>query len=157
MDELTLFAGDSHAKTSASLASVLEQELGQEVDYFGTPYNLHKKLKHKLSSWKMCLDFYQATKDAISESSSLNWPTQGIATLNGEFWIRNSSEYPNDAEESSLSEVLLTEVESRYSLSKKACEGILRRANRRGKVLPTALQEALVNQVSRDTPKDQQQ
>ena len=154
MDELTLFAGDSPAKTSQLLANVLEQDLGHEVDYFGMPYDLHKKLKHKLSSWKMCLDFYQATTDAISASSSLNWPTQGIATLNGEFWIRNSSEYPNDAVESSLGQVLLTEVDPRYSLSATACAGILRRASNRGKKLPMILQEALVKVVSAGTQKE---
>ena len=92
----------------------------------------------------MCQDFYQATKDAISESSSLKWPTQGIATSNGEFWIRNSSESPNDAVESSLLEVLETEVNPRYLLSPKACEGIMRRATRRGKTLPPALEKALL-------------
>ena len=38
---------------------------------------------------------------------------------------------------------------SQYKLSKKACEGILRRAKRRGKLLPPLLKEALNQQVSR--------
>ena len=143
MEKLTLSAEDSRAKTSASLESVLVS-LGQEVDSSGTQYDLRKKSKHTLSSWKMCQDFYQATKDAISESSSLKWPTQGIATSNGEFWIRNSSESPNVAVVSSLSEVLETEVSPRYTLSPKACEGIMRRASRRGKTLPPALEKALL-------------
>ena len=142
MDELTLFAEDSRAKMSQSLANVLES-LAQEVDYSGMPYNLHKKLKHKLSSWKTCLDFYQATKDAILEQSSLLWPTQGIATLNGEFWIASSSERPRDVSECSLSDVLQTEASSRYLLTTKAAEGVLRRSNRGGKTLPEHLQQAL--------------
>lgn len=146
MEKLTLFAGDSLAKTSQSLANVLES-LGNEVDYFGTQYSLQKKSKHKQSSWKMSQDFYQATTDAISESSSLLWPTQGIATLNGEFWIRNSLEYPSDAKESSLSEVLQTEAPARYSLTAKAAEGVLRRSNRGGKTLPDHLQKALEHVV----------
>jgi len=146
LEKLTLFAEDFRAKMSQSLASVLES-LGNEVDYSGTQYDLHKKLKHKQSSWKMSQDFYQATTDAISESSSLLWPTQGIATLNGEFWIRNSSEYPSDAVESSLSEVLQTDAPARYSLSAKAAEGVLRRSNRGGKTLPDHLQKALEDVV----------
>jgi DNA (cytosine-5)-methyltransferase 1 len=35
-----------------------------------------------------------------------------------------------------------TDVQTRYYLSPKACEGILRRANKRGKVLPERLQKA---------------
>ena len=147
MEKLTLSAEDSRAKMSASLESVLVS-LGQEVDSSGTQYDLRKKSKHTLSSWKMCQDFYQATKDAISESSSLKWPTQGIATSNGEFWIRNSSESPNGVEEcsSSLASILQSsqEVDKRYYLSAKAAEGILRRATRRGKHLPPRLEKALM-------------
>ena len=144
MDKLISSAGDFPAKMSVSLASELES-LGNEVDYSTTQYNLRGKSKHTQSSWKTSQDFYQATKDAISESSSLKWPTQGIATSSGEFWIRNSLESPNVVVESSLSEVLETQVEPRFSLSAKACEGILRRANRRGKELPPLLTQALLS------------
>lgn len=57
----------------------------------------------------------------------------------------NTSEFPNAAVESSLSEVLETQGEhlKKYSLSARAAQGILRRANRREKTLPTVLQRAL--------------
>jgi site-specific DNA-cytosine methylase len=42
-----------------------------------------------------------------------------------------------------LSQVLNPTAPARFSLSAKAASGILRRANRRGKVLPAALQTAL--------------
>lgn len=142
-----LYAEDSHAKTSALLDGVLASP-GIAVDSSSTPYDLRGKSKHKRSSWRMCQDFYQATKDAISESSSLNWPTQGIATSNGEFWIRNSSESPNDAVDSSLSQILETDPPIRYSLSPKACAGILARAERRGKTLPEPLRTALLHVCS---------
>jgi len=49
---------------------------------------------------------------------------------------------------SSLADVLQTEqVLPKYYLSPTACEGILRRANRRGKTLPEALTDALVHQI----------
>jgi hypothetical protein len=91
----------------------------------------------------MCQDFFQATKDAILESSSLIWPTQGLATSSGVFLIRNSSESHSDAVESSLSQVLEQNPSDKYSLSAKAASGILRRANKRGKILPEPLQQAL--------------
>ena len=44
----------------------------------------------------------------------------------------------------SLSDVLETQpVQPRFSLSAKACSGILRRAERRGKALPPMLKQAL--------------
>jgi site-specific DNA-cytosine methylase len=42
-----------------------------------------------------------------------------------------------------LSQVLNPTAPARFSLSERAASGILRRANRRGKVLPAALQTAL--------------
>lgn len=55
----------------------------------------------------------------------------------------NTSECPKDVVESSLSQILQDTVPSRYYLSKTACEGILRRAETRGKELPEQLHLAL--------------
>jgi hypothetical protein len=61
-----------------------------------------------------------------------------------EFLTLNTLEFPNDAEESSLLDVLETgEVPEKFFLSPVACQGILRRAANRGKTLPEALQVAL--------------
>ena len=76
-------------------------------------------------------------------SSSRDWLNSGTA-WRGEFSTQNTSEAPSDAVESSLLEVLETEVSPRYLLSPKACEGIMRRATRRGKTLPPALEKALL-------------
>jgi len=61
--------------------------------------------------------------------------------------MRSSSESPNGVDECSSSLALILqkpdEVDNKYLLSAKAAEGILRRANRRGKTLPTQLQTAL--------------
>jgi len=63
----------------------------------------------------------------------------------------NTSESPSVAVECSLSDVLETEnVAAKYSLSAKACQGILRRAGKRGKSLPSQLQEALLNVVGEE-------
>jgi hypothetical protein len=56
----------------------------------------------------------------------------------------NISDWPNDASVCSLSQVLeQTSIPQRFFLSSKACAGILRRAEKRGKELPTPLRIAL--------------
>ena len=70
---------------------------------------------------------------------------------NGQLWMRNMSEWNHipgqshsDAVVCSLSEILETgPIDPRYFLSARACAGILRRAEKRGKQLPTALKTAL--------------
>lgn len=60
----------------------------------------------------------------------------------------NISECPNDAVGSSLSQVLEMEsTPAKYYLSAQACNGILRRSERRGKPLPPLLKEALEHSV----------
>ena len=46
-----------------------------------------------------------------------------------------------------LSSILMVNVPERYSLSQKACLGILRRAEKRGKELPDVLRRALERQA----------
>ncbi len=55
----------------------------------------------------------------------------------------NTSECPKGAVGSSLSQILLASVPSKYYLSRTACLGILRRAEERGKPLPPQLELAL--------------
>ena len=69
----------------------------------------------------------------------------------GEFWTRSSSEWPSGAAVSFLSEILERGGRSelaRFYLSPKACAGILRRAERRGKPLPEVLETALRAQAA---------
>lgn len=53
---------------------------------------------------------------------------------------------PQRAVESTLSQILEDNVPEKYYLSQKACEGILRRAERMGKKLPDVLKTALEQQ-----------
>ena len=46
-----------------------------------------------------------------------------------------------------LSDILEEDADPKYSLSSKACAGILNRAQRRGKELPEILKKALENQI----------
>ncbi len=75
--------------------------------------------------------------------SSKRWLTSGRVTLRGESWTAASSESPSVAVECSLSRILEANAPSKYWLSPKACAGILRRADKRGKDLPPALATAL--------------
>jgi len=59
----------------------------------------------------------------------------------------NISERHSDAGVSFLSQILQADAPEKYSLSPKACAGILRRAERRGKPLPPMLSDALKQQV----------
>ena len=67
-----------------------------------------------------------------------------------EFLTLNTGEYPSDVVESTLSAILEANVPEKYYLSAKACEGILRRAERRGKQLPEMLRVALEQQIERE-------
>ena len=149
-----LLQEDFPAKTSASLARGLVL-LAKEAGYSGKLQDLWKKRKQNTLSSKTFLVCYPVTKDEILESSSERWPTSGILS-DGVCLMLNTSEYPSEGVvSSSLADVLLThQVQPKFYLSQKACEGILRRANRRGKTLPPLLQEALVRQASLNTPKE---
>ena len=63
---------------------------------------------------------------------------------NGVYWTRNTSTWRNGGSACLLSGILETgKIDRRYYLSPRACAGILRRAERRGKILPPALKAAL--------------
>jgi len=55
----------------------------------------------------------------------------------------NFGESPKDAAVVTLSSILQANVPEKYYLTKRACEGILRRAASRGKQLPEVLRLAL--------------
>lgn len=81
--------------------------------------------------------------DAPSQDSFKGWSNSGIAAPGGCLTL-NTSTWPSDGRARSLSDVLETgPLPQRYFLSARACAGILRRAERRGKTLPRQLHEAL--------------
>ena len=66
--------------------------------------------------------------------------------LLGEFTMHSFGESPREENVSRLSQILVDSAHPKYSLSEKACAGILRRAEKRGKELPNELREALERQ-----------
>ena len=84
-----------------------------------------------------------ATEEGILEPSLGRWQNSGMGSPT-ECLTLNTSEWPSDAVVSSLSDTLETgDVPQRFFLSAKACQGILRRAEKRGKKLPQQLHKAL--------------
>lgn len=73
-----------------------------------------------------------------------SWETDGASL--GEYTTHSFGESPSVAVESHLSQILEENPPPKYCLSARACQGILSRAERRGKGLPKELKEALENQ-----------
>ena len=104
------------------------------------------------SGWfgRTCPASCHQTEDGILVPSSGAWANSGMGSPTG-FLTLNSSEWnhmlaPSLKDEGvcSLSDILETgDVPQRFYLSAKACRGILRRAEKRGKALPEALRSAL--------------
>ena len=66
----------------------------------------------------------------------------------GDFLMHSFGECPKEENVSFLSQILEENPPEKYSLSQKACRGILRRASERGKELPLELTKALEKQAS---------
>ena len=96
------------------------------------------------SRMPLCLKFHR--KDGLTQIVSVE--TDGVWLT--EFLTRNTGESPNADVVSTLSQILEVDVPKKYYLSAKACEGILRRAERRGKQLPPMLKEALEQMIERE-------
>ncbi len=72
---------------------------------------------------------------------------QTVQSLGGS-WTPNIGAFPSAARESTLSQILEVNAPQKYYLSPKACQGILRRAEKRGKELPPLLKAALEAQAN---------
>ena len=76
--------------------------------------------------------------------------------LLGEYMMRSFGECPSEENVSLLSQILEETPLPKYSLSAKACQGILRRAEKRGKKLPELLERTLRKQsASKNEPGNQ--
>ena len=73
------------------------------------------------------------------------WETD--TALPGGFTMPSTGVCPRDARESTLSQILDLNAPERYCLSPRACAGIIRRAEKRGKELPPMLRDALMEVI----------
>ncbi len=91
--------------------------------------------------------FLYLTRDGQKPDVSQEWVTTVVDGPSlTDYTMHSFGEYPNEERESRLSQILEDSPLPKYSLSAKACDGILRRAERRGKELPPELERALRDQ-----------
>src|ERR1043166_2535297 len=107
-----------------------------------------RPLNSRRTRWKVVNGTWK--RIAILKSSSLDFQNSVIASRAG-FLTLNTTEWHSAASVCSLSEVLETEVAPKYFLSPKACRGILRRAEKRGRELPAQLRQALERVAALET------
>ena len=93
---------------------------------------------------------FPVTEGEISLPSSASWGNSGMGgpteclTLNTSEHAASPMLSPSAVAVCSLSDILETgDVPQRFFLTAKACQGILRRADKRGKALPEVLSAAL--------------
>ena len=86
------------------------------------------------------------------EGITMKWEDDGAWC--GELTARNTGECPNAVVVSRLSQILEETPHPKYNLTAKACQGILRRAERRGKDLPKLLKEVLIRQAQGASPQE---
>ena len=117
-------------KMSTELLAVTKEETSQPS----------LKKRSKSSNRKPPL-FLCLTRDGLQQDACLTWTEDGA--LPGEYTMHSFGECPSEENVSRLSAILEECPHPKYSLSAKACQGILNRAERRGKKLPEQLETAL--------------
>jgi hypothetical protein len=104
------------------------------------------KKSSELSAKKLPL-FLSLKRDGLKPGASAEWETAAAPFPSlGEYPTRSFGECPREENASRLSQILEAYPHQKYSLSAKACQGILNRAERRGKELPEQLEAALILQ-----------
>lgn len=111
-----------------------KQEKSGQAKTSGSPSSRFSKLKNHTF---MLLDLRPGAGNMLGPYWEYDpvWP--------GSFGTLNTSECPSDVVVSFLWQILQAIVPSRYCLSNKACRGILRRSEERGKPLPEDLERVL--------------
>ena len=88
---------------------------------------------------------YLSLRRENGRQQDVSWAT--ISPSLGECLMPNTGECPKEESVSTLSQILEETPHQKYYLSEKACLGILRRAEKRGKELPEILRLALIRQA----------
>jgi hypothetical protein len=134
-------AAVSPAKTSPSPADAKDSKATAPASSTSTPESQMSFAQD--GSWsKTSQGFSPLPMAETLPSFSAPWRTSGMASHGG-YLTLDTSEFPSDAVECSLSDILEATPHQRYSLSARAAKGILRRAAARGRTLPSELQTAL--------------
>jgi hypothetical protein len=131
----------SPARISASPASELDS--AEPAPAFSGKSSASPKPSRRRGDFsRMFQGWLAPIGDGTWKPSSEGYGNAGLLLATG-FWTASISESPSDAVVCSLSAVLQKEALPKYWLSSTAAAGILRRAAKRGRALPTHLQQAL--------------
>ena len=139
-DILTLLRSDSLVKT---FHRQTRKAKGFQADGADFSLKLCESSKYLIRNGyllKMFPDSFPSTTAGTWRSSFKRWPSAAMGGLT-EFWTLNISDAPNDAKESSLSDVLEANAPPRYYLSKRAVQGMVARSKKWGKSSYVFLQE----------------
>ena len=149
-EELSL--EDSLVKTYPWLENVLDL-LAKEAHYSTKSPESPTKQKRSGSSSKTSPVYLTVNEERTWEQLSERWLTSGTAYPGGCLMLKTLESPSGGAVSSSLRDVLeIQPVPQKYFLSAKACQGILHRAAKRGKILPERLAKALEIQSSTPAP-----
>ena len=158
-EQLTLFAPEHPVRRSQSPDSAKDWMTRVATSHLPILEFLHSTGPAGWSG-RTCPASCPLTEDGRLEPSSGGWQNSGMgsptefSTLSLSEWTHTLAPSRNGGGVCSLSDVLETgAVPQRYLLSAKACAGILRRAEKRGKELPEALRIALQAVATCDTEK----
>jgi len=105
--------------------------------------------------WQKGMPAYLDLRMADGHTPDVSWEMGGA--LLGAYTMRSFGESPSEERESRLSQILEENPHPKYCLSERACQGILRRAENRGKTLPPMLEMALRNQAGQSASRNEQE
>ena len=135
--QVGLFDQDTWSGRTFPEHSVAEAQKGQTL-----PQSSRKSSK-SANRQPLCMCVYP-TEDGQNPGAITLKMVPGA--LLGEYTTHSFGESPREENASRLSQILEDSPRPKYSLSEKACMGILNRAARRGKELPAELKAALIAQ-----------
>lgn len=138
-DILTFCVDDGLVRT---IQSLVQEKVIQEkkADYSRNFADCCEYLIQAGLLQKMFQGYYPSMPEKTFAKCSPSSKTSGMA-FRGEYLIVNTSESPNNAVDSSLSDILETHVPQKFYLSHKAIQGIIRRSKKWGRSGYVFLQE----------------
>src|SRR5690554_826853 len=143
--QIQLFGSEaSHAKTYHLLEWANGQDLeAVNLDSFMSLLDWLEKASPEFLLSKTLQASLAPTKEKILQCCSQRWPSSGML-LDGVLLTAKTSESPNLAKESTLSDVIeMGEAHPKYFLSPNAARGIIRRADRMGRNLRPHFRKSL--------------
>jgi hypothetical protein len=148
-------ASDSDSKTSALGSSGTSCACATTSDPNGRSGRTWRALCPPMTAWTSHRSWQPSWAQTFSfpeeDGRAQVWLPDRGAGASTASWMLNTSECPNGAVASSLSDVLEAHVHPRFYLSARAAAGILRRAEARGRELPVHLRTALES-LARSAP-----